>query len=86
MSRFILVELDTGEQEFFDDTYSAFKYAKENEDKRRHSVEYVAIGEFYETEGIIYKGNQLRHLLRTLDEKSWIRAGFRVKDEQGRLD
>ena len=78
MYRFILVELDTGEQEFFEDTYSAFKFAKEHEDKRRHSVEYVAVGEFYSESGVVYRGNQLRHILRTLDVNQWIRAGSNI--------
>lgn len=71
----VLVELDTGEQEFFESTYEGFKYAKEQEAKRRHSVDYVAIGDFYQDEGIIYKGQSLRLLLRTLDgTQEWIRA------------
>jgi hypothetical protein len=71
----VLVELDTGEQEFFESAYEGFKYAKEQEDKRRHSVDYIAIGDFYKDEGIIYKGQSLRLLLRSLDSvQDWLRA------------
>lgn len=77
MTRFVVVELDNGTQEFFEDTWAAFKYAKENEDKVRHSVSYVAVGEFYTSDGVVYRGNELRHILRTLDVKTWIKAGSR---------
>lgn len=77
--QFFLVELDSGEQEFFDAPYHAFKFAKTQEDARRGSVEYVACGSFYgeeeETEAFVYKGQYLRWMLRSLDNtKGWLKA------------
>lgn len=85
--QFIFVELDNGEQEFFDSIYHAFKFAKIHEDARRNSVEYVAIGSFYgdedETEATVYKGQQLRYMLRALDNaKGWLKAVAEVLNEQ----
>jgi hypothetical protein len=72
---FVLVELDDGVQEFFETAYDGFKFAKEAEQRRRGSVEYVAVGEFYESEGSIYAGQELRHLLRSLDNvHGWLKA------------
>jgi hypothetical protein len=45
MKRFVIVELEDGEQEFFEAAYDGFKFAKEAERKKKNSVEYVAIGE-----------------------------------------
>jgi hypothetical protein len=42
----VVVELENGEQSFFDYVYDGFKFAKEQEEKRRNSVDYVAIGDF----------------------------------------
>jgi len=78
--RFSFVELDTGEQEFFANPYTAFKYAKKQESKRRGSVEYVAVGQFYEndedeTEALVYQGQYLRWMLRSLDDTiGWLKA------------
>jgi len=78
MAKFALVELDTGEQEFFDSSYDAFKFAKKQEDSRRHSVEYVAIGDFWIEDGIVYRGQQLRYMLRLLDNlNAWIEESRR---------
>jgi hypothetical protein len=72
---FVLVELDNGTQEFFETAYDGFKFAKEEEARRRGSVEYVAVGEFYDQEGSIYMGQELRHLLRSLDNvHGWLKA------------
>lgn len=81
--RFVLVELDDGEQEFFDTTYEAFRYAKRKENERRHSVEYVAIGAFTsDDDHTVYKGQQLRYLLRSLDNVSqWIKIAREKYEE-----
>jgi hypothetical protein len=73
---FVFVELDNGVQEFFDTPYAGFKYAKEAELRRRGSVEYVAIGEFYnDQDGTFYRGQELRYLLRSLDNvNAWLRT------------
>lgn len=79
MTRFALVELDNGRQEHFDSPYDAFKFAKEEEEKKRHSVEYVAVGDitqgnFYNQDGIVYRGQHLRYMIRLLDNVNlWIR-------------
>jgi hypothetical protein len=74
--RFIVVELDDGTQEFFDRSSDAFRYAKQHEDKRRHSVDYVAIGEFYDDDGVVFRGQNLRMMLRATDNVvGWIRHG-----------
>jgi hypothetical protein len=82
--RFVLVELDDGDQEFFDTAYEAFRYAKKKENERKHSVEYVAIGEFLEDDDYtVYKGQALRHLIRSLDNvTSWVRT-VRHENEDG---
>lgn len=76
--RLVVVELDTGEQEYFDSTYEAFKYAREEETVRPHSVDFVAIGEFETADDhVVYRGNELRILLRSLDNvQGWIRTGY----------
>lgn len=73
--RFIIVELDNGEQQFFDRMADGFRWAKEQEDKRRHSVEFVS--EFINDESIrMYTGQDLRWLLRSLDNvQAWIKSG-----------
>jgi hypothetical protein len=75
--RFIIVELDNGDQQFFDSTYDGFRYARTKEQERIHSVEYVAIGSFLdEDDHIIYQGQDLRNMLRLLDNvPGWIRSG-----------
>jgi hypothetical protein len=76
--RLVVVELDTGEQECFDTTYEAFKYARKQETVRPHSVEFVAIGEFQTADDhVVYRGNELRILLRSLDNvEGWLTAGY----------
>lgn len=75
MTKHIFVELDSGDQEYFDTPYDAFKFAKEKEMQRKNSVEYVAIGDFYECDGTIYNGQQLRNIIRSLDNVTvWLRA------------
>lgn len=74
--RYTIVELDDGTQEFFERPAEGFRYAKQQEDKRRHSVEYIAIGEFYAEDGVVYRGQALRIMLRTVDNVTgWIKAG-----------
>lgn len=85
--QFFVVELDNGEQEFFNSPYHAFKFAKKHEDTRRGSVEYVAIGSFYGYEGTddgtVYRGQHLRYILRALDNPmAWIRAVVEALDDQ----
>ena len=71
--RWILVELDDGTQEFFSHLTDAFRYAKRQEERRRHSVEFV--GDFYETHERIYSGQDLRWLLRSLDDvNQWMKS------------
>jgi hypothetical protein len=70
----VVVELDDGEQEFFDSPIEGFRFAKKKEQQRRHSVEYVAIGDFYEDEGTVYSGQMLRMMLRSVDNISgWMK-------------
>jgi hypothetical protein len=64
----VVVELDSGEQHFFDYVYDGLKFAKESEDKKRNSVEYLAVGDFYVEDGVVYRGQRLRNLLRTVDD------------------
>jgi hypothetical protein len=73
--RFVVVELDDGEQEFFDSPIDGFRFAKKKEAERRHSVEYVAIGEFYEEDdGSVYTGQLLRTMLRSVDNiNGWLK-------------
>lgn len=73
--RHVVVELETGEQEFFSHAYDGFKFAKEQENKKRNSVDYVAIGDFYEEDGVVYRGQKLRNTLRMLDDiDKWFKA------------
>lgn len=76
--RIVVVELDTGDQEYFDTTYDAFKFAREKEAVRPHSVDFVAVGEFEtEDDHIVWRGQDLRLMLRSLDNVTgWIRAGY----------
>lgn len=75
--RYTIVELDDGTQEFFERPADGFRYAKQQEERRRHSVEYLAVGEFYNTDdGIVYRGQLLRTMLRTVDNVTgWIKSG-----------
>lgn len=76
--RLVVVELDDGEQEYFESTYKAFKFAHEQEAVRPHSVDFVAIGEFEsDDDHVVWRGNELRILLRSLDNVTgWIRTGY----------
>lgn len=68
----VIVELDSGEQHYFNRLADGFRYAKEQESKRRHSVEFV--GDFYEYNEQVYSGQNLRWLLRSLDNVStWMK-------------
>lgn len=88
--RFYLVELDNGDQQFFNSPYEAFTFAKQCESKRRNSVEYVAIGSFYnkdEAEGTVYKGQYLRYMLRTLDNTvAWLKSVTEVLNDRDEED
>ena len=68
--RHVVVELETGEQEFFDFVYDGLKFAKEAEKRKKNSVEYVAVGDFYDDleNSRVYRGQRLRITLRQLDE------------------
>jgi hypothetical protein len=79
---FAVVELDNGDQYFGDTPYEAFKFAKEREAEKPNSVEYVALGEFYERDdGLIYSGQELRHLLRALDNViGWLKTSMELPD------
>lgn len=91
------VELETGDQFYFETAYDAFKYAKVQERHLRNSVAYVAIsqGTFEEeqidldkaTQVTVYRGQQLRLMIRALDDTtSWIRTQLEesrnAKEEQ----
>jgi hypothetical protein len=75
--KIVVVELDTGEQEFFDRPTDAFRYARDQEDIRHNSVEYVAVGEFWgDTPDHVYCGQSLRTLIRTVDNlNGWVKSG-----------
>ena len=79
MSRMILVELDTGEQGFFDESREAFKFAQAKEVERTHSVEYVAIAENFDSLDVditLIYGQELRLILRSVDNvNEWIKSG-----------
>lgn len=75
MKKWIIVELDTGEQEFFDQLVDAFRFAKAQEKKRRHSVELV--GEFNYDPRLdrVYTGQDLRWILRSVDNvTTWMKS------------
>lgn len=85
MPRQSFVELESGEQVYFDEVYAAFKFAKEQESQERNSVALVAIGAeydgpddellFFMDQVTIYRGQRLRHLIRSLDNvNTWIRT------------
>lgn len=85
MSRHSFVELATGEQEFFQTPYEAFKYAKSAEEQERNSVALVGVSGEYDApdeelffmmdQVTIYRGQRLRHLIRSLDNvQVWIRT------------
>jgi hypothetical protein len=71
----IIVELDTGEREFFDRLADGFIFAKEKEAERIHSVEYVAIGDTLADEIIVYRGQELRNMIRAYNLRGWIVDG-----------
>ena len=77
----VLVELDNGEQSFFDSPVDAFLFAREAETKKKNSVEYIAIGDFYTDTGTIYRGQRLRHMLRSFDLKQWLRQSMVVDQD-----
>ena len=81
-SPFAFVETTNGEQEFFETPYAAFRFAKQQESRKRNSVEYVAIGQFYGDDEIerVYKGQRLRYILRALDDvHGWLKAQLEVE-------
>lgn len=83
----VVVELEDGTQEFFDFVYDGFRFAKEQESKKRNSVEYVAIGDFWEEDGEVYRGQRLRNTIRVLDEiQEWIKAQINDEDFLHDLD
>jgi len=71
----IIVELDTGEREFFDRLADGFIFAKEMESQRTHCVEYVAIGDTVADEIIVYRGQELRNMIRAYNLRGWIVDG-----------
>jgi len=86
--RYSFVELESGDQEYFDDAYSAFRFAKDQEHKKRNSVSLVAVGKEYDPDTIdesewinlasdmtVYRGQMLRHMIRSLDNTvAWLRT------------
>lgn len=74
---FVVVELENGDQTFFDSVYDGFLYAKDEENKQRNSVAYLAVGTFWNEDDVarVYRGQQLRYLLRLIDNiNGWIKA------------
>ena len=84
LSQHSFVELESGDQVYFDNSYDAFKYAKECEQEQKNSVAYVAISKNDINDYItleeatklsVYRGQQLRLMIRALDNtKTWIRT------------
>jgi hypothetical protein len=76
--RWVLVELDDGTQEFFDALYDGLAYARKIEDRRAHSVEHVIVVDGVEHDEQtfhVYKGQELRYLLRALDNTyQWLKT------------
>ena len=72
--RVVIVELANGEQQFFNRLADGFRFAKEQENKHRHSVDYV--GSFDDDENtMVFTGQSLRWLLRSVDNlPMWIKA------------
>jgi len=79
------VELETGDQFYFENAYDAFKYAKIQEGAHKNSVAYVAIGRDYvegeevdleeATKVSVYRGQQLRLMIRSIDATTqWLRT------------
>ncbi len=79
------VELESGDQFYFENAYDAFRYAKLQEREHRNSVAYVAInlGQLEEeeidldqaTQISVYRGQQLRLMIRALDDTTaWIKT------------
>jgi len=64
---FVIVETSEGDQHFFDRPYEGFRFAKEQEKRQTNSVEYVAVGNFWDDDGQVYTGQTLRMYLRALD-------------------
>lgn len=85
MPRQSFVELSSGEQHYFDQVYDAFKFAKVQEAQETNSVELVAVGGdikgpedeliFFMDQITIYRGQRLRHLIRSLDNvQTWVKT------------
>ena len=74
MCNFVIVELDTGDRQFFERLSDGFRYAKTQESRRHHSVEFVGL--FSEDDVLgIYQGQELRWLLRSVDNvKQWVKS------------
>jgi hypothetical protein len=79
-----VVELDSGDREFFYSASDALRYAKKHEEQRRHSVEYLAVakGESIDGEITVYRGQELRFMIRSLNNvRAWIRTGAHYEEE-----
>lgn len=92
MPRQSFVEMESGEQLYFDNPYEAFKYAKQQEEKARNSVALVGISSdydgpddeiiFFMDQVTVYRGQRLRHLIRSLDNvTTWIRTQIEHAEE-----
>lgn len=73
--KIVFAELESGEQEFFERLADALDWARTMEEKKRHSVDYVAVGDTDSDELIVYKGQDLRNRLRAGDLRKWINIG-----------
>lgn len=95
MSKHSFVELESGEQEYFDSPYQAFKFAKQKEQQHRNSVALVAVSDdFGDTTNMeelllkmesvtTYRGQQLRYMIRSLDNVTeWLRAQIENAEEE----
>jgi len=67
-----IVELDSGEQEFFDRPADGFLWARQQERNRPKSVDYVMVADTDTDDMSVYKGLTLLNLIRSLDISGWI--------------
>ena len=80
--KIVIVETENGEQEFFDTFSAGLRFVRLEENKKHHSVEYLAMGD-EDNDLIVYRGLTLRQLMRSCDnEILWIRAGVDLIDDE----
>lgn len=73
--KFFIVETESGDQQFFDGFSESLRFAKEQEKRRSNSIEYVGSFNDDGSDLILYRGQTLRWVLRSIDNiPMWIRA------------